>query len=382
MLKNRILIALIWFFLLLLFFFQNSYKPIIILCFFSIILILDTLLFIFSVKKYQVSTYLKSDILDNKNISGSIHLNTENRFIFNKAIINLVLINQLTNERTKKKITSFGLKGIGEKRDFEMSSKYSGNLRLEIESIKFTDFLNLFEVIGKGEKREDELVIYPDSYYFEVTPPTFVGETNQIALAVNQNNAKQGDMFDFKAYEVGDPVKNIHWKLSMKEQELIVRELSEEMSHKQFIILETNFLTSKNKISNKSLHALLSSFVSTIESMVESNQIIAIGWLSQKSQSIQIETIDSKEDLQIIEKCLADISYQKSDSLVWDYFKSYLTQVDYSRIIYLYPDRTSGSFNEFPQSFPIAVGEKRTVSADITHINANQYEVDIANLII
>lgn len=380
--KNRILIVLIWFFLLVLFFLQNSYKPIIVLSFFSIILIIDILLFLFSAKKYQVSTHLKSEFLDNKKISGQLTLKTTNRFLFNQVIVNYMLVNQLTNETIKKQVSFFNLKNNDETLNFQLESEYSGKLRLEVESIRFSDFFHLFEISGIGEISEEELVIYPDSYHFEITPPNFLGDANQTSLVINQNRAKQGDMFDFKTYEVGDPVKNIHWKMSMKEQELIVRELSEEASHKQLILLETNYLTTDSKVSNRSIHALVATFVSTIETMVENNQTITIGWLSQTSQTIQAETISSKENLQLIEKCLADISYQQADGLVWHYFKDYITQVNYSRIIYLHPDLTRGNFNEFPQTFPIAIGENSNALPNTTHIHAEHYEADIANLII
>ncbi|MEG0731890.1 MAG: DUF58 domain-containing protein [Vagococcus sp.] len=381
--KNRILVGLIWFFLLFVFFIQNSFKPIVVLAFLTIVIVIDLIGFIFSKKAYHISTHIKGDLSNASKMSGCVKVTTPNHFLLNKMIINLSLVNQLTNEEVEKKLVLFPVKKKEEELEFELQSEYCGNLQLIIKSVQFSDLLGLVKLNGQGTSTEEAMVIYPKTVSFQLTSPNYFGNSEQMSLVVNQNLAKQGDMFDFKTYEVGDPVKNIHWKLSMKEQELIVRELSEEAAHKQLVILETNYLKGTGQVKGLVLHAMIASFVSVMEEMCTNHQTVSIGWFSQSSQSIQVETISSVEDLQIIEKCIADISYQEAPSLVWHYFREFMSQISYSRIIYIHPDVTGDILDELPQTISIAVGDKTKQSISTSlYINANQYEADITSMVI
>lgn len=381
--KNRILIGLIWFFLLLVFLFQNSFKPVVVIAFFTIFIITELLGFIFSKKTYTLSTHITGDLTNASKIKGYVTLTTPNFFLLNKVVVKVSLVNQLTNDSVEKKLVFFSTRKEKQEIEFELNSTYCGNLQLNIQSVKFSDLLGLIELKGQGTVTEEAIVIFPQTASFELTAPNYFSHSEQVSLVATQNLVKQGDMFDFKTYEVGDPVKNIHWKLSMKEQELIVRELSEEAALKQLVILETNFLKDSTHVTGDVLHAMIATFVSIVEEMCANHQPISIGWFSQSSQTIKVETISSREDLKIIEKCLADISYQENTHLVWHDLEENMNQVSYSRIIYICPEGTKENVNEFPQTVPIIVGNHLSnVTPNNNYISANQYEADITSMVI
>lgn len=377
--RNRSLFTLIYVLLIITFLLQNSFISIVILLFFTTILVFNLTIFFLSKKEYIIKTQIRGNIIDSSNLTGVVEVETPSTFLLNKIIINLSLVNQLTNESIDHNLVLLSSKQKKQVVTFDLTSLHCGNMRLQINSVYFSDFLRIIKIKGRGSFSEDSFTLFPNTSSLKITEPIFFDRSKEVIQATNEQLSKQGDVFDFKTYELGDPVKNIHWKLSMKERELMVKEFCEETNQTQLVILETTYLEEGAKATADDLHVMVTTFVSIIEEMVSNHQTVSIAWLSQMTQTIQIETLTSIEDLKIIEKCLADLTYQKSSNLVWHFFEKNINQSTYSRIIYVHPDSKEISINSFPELVPITIGTKPVGNH---YINVNQYILDISNLII
>lgn len=58
-------------------------------------------------------------------------------------------------------------------------------------------------------------------------PPDFAGEEQQGAALRPRPGGGPGEDYDLRSYRPGDPMKSVHWKLSTKRDELVVREVLE-----------------------------------------------------------------------------------------------------------------------------------------------------------
>ena len=80
-------------------------------------------------------------------------------------------------------------------------------------------------------------VIYPRPVQLELTlSRDAVGETGDSGLTRSRKGTDASEMFDIRSYVPGDDIRSIHWKLSGKTDELIVRQASDR-THYDLVIL-------------------------------------------------------------------------------------------------------------------------------------------------
>ena len=98
------------------------------------------------------------------------------------------------------------------------------------------DLLHLFrERVAPFD--EVRTVIYPRPVQLDLTlSRDAVGETGDSGLTRSRKGTDASEMFDIRSYAPGDDIRSIHWKLSGKTDELIVRQASDR-THYDLVIL-------------------------------------------------------------------------------------------------------------------------------------------------
>jgi len=119
-----------------------------------------------------------------------------------------------------------------QKVDFQLTSKFCGKIKIHSDFIAVYDPIRLFRA-KTAHNIETEITVMPsyqelngyilDSYYIDDESTKF-------------SQVKPGDdpseVFDFHEYHMGDKPSRIHWKLSSKKDEFIVKELSMPINEK------------------------------------------------------------------------------------------------------------------------------------------------------
>ena len=105
--------------------------------------------------------------------------------------------------------------------------KCCGEIRFHCEQIQVRDVLRLFAIKGTPFP-ELSTVCYP--MRMEVCAEasrTITGISRQEGAVQNRKGSDPSEMFDIREYVPGDDIRSIHWKLSSKTEELILRQASE-----------------------------------------------------------------------------------------------------------------------------------------------------------
>jgi len=106
-----------------------------------------------------------------------------------------------------------------------------GMLSLELAKVKIFDMLRIIRVRVKGNKggvlRNTRLVVFPGYIPLE----SAIKDYSDLGLeSENYSKSKKGDdpseIFNIREYSEGDKISRIHWKLSAKQSELIVKDYS------------------------------------------------------------------------------------------------------------------------------------------------------------
>lgn len=106
-----------------------------------------------------------------------------------------------------------------------------------ITSCQFSDLFGMFTLTKLVPQTTCECLVLPSS--FEILPLNFApGDPGSeiMARATEDLNAPS----DIRVYQTGDPIKKIHWKLSLRKNELLVRKYDEPVLTDALVLLDTS----------------------------------------------------------------------------------------------------------------------------------------------
>lgn len=115
-----------------------------------------------------------------------------------------------------------------------LSTAHVGTFELKVESVRWDDLYGLFSLKKKGFRSEETLVLPRP---FDIEKPTFsVSEEGDAALKRASEDYSAPD--DLRAFQPGDAMKRVQWKLYARKGELLVRQYESPMPPDTLILLD------------------------------------------------------------------------------------------------------------------------------------------------
>ncbi len=110
-------------------------------------------------------------------------------------------------------------------------SDYAGNLEITLRSVRVYDYLKLFS-LKKRLKGELKVAVLP--VYYELSENQLQSRSPSLSESDNYSALKSGDdpseVFAIREYREGDRQQRIHWKLSRKFDQLMIKEFSDPLN--------------------------------------------------------------------------------------------------------------------------------------------------------
>ncbi len=351
MLQSRIF-GVIWLIFSIVFFiFDDSYLGLLLLVLtgvLTILLILNVVLL-----KNKLFFDLQTEGTVHKNEPGRLTIQVKNKSILpiSKVRVSLEFENKLTDELdTKAFVLSLNSRG-SESLLLDMSSKYCGQIRVTVKKIRYYDFLGIF-------KRETEmnsvsqLFVLPQTYPINVTvSDSNVGFVDSHSYEINRRGTDGLEVFGIKEYSHEDNLKHIHWKLTSKFDELIVKELTEAVNYTFLILIDLTIENKHDKNNPGVIDAMMDTFISTSEALLAEGHEHSIGWLDKETDFIQIEDIYSTDQLTFLLKQILLLEQIESNATVLDKFTQSDARERFSHLIYLTSEKSlAASTHELAQT--------------------------------
>lgn len=322
-----------------------------------LLLILTGVLFIFLILnivflKDKLTFNLKTEGTVHKNELGRLTIQVKNKSLFpiSKVQAALNFENKLTNELdTKNIILSLNSKG-SEELPLEMSSKYCGQIRVTVKKIRYYDFLGIF-TRTVDVNSSSQLFVLPQTYPVNV----IVSEANVgfIDSYLHENNRRGTDgleVFGIKEYGQEDSLKNIHWKLTSKFDELIVKELTEAVNYTFLLLIDLTVKNRNDKNDPAVIDAMMDTFISISEELLNKGYEHSIGWLDKETDFVQIETIYSTDQLTSLLKEILLLEQIESQASLLDKFTQSDARERFSHIVYLTSEKGHLTTNDLAQT--------------------------------
>lgn len=213
----------------------------------------------------------------------------------------------------------------------DIKSNSIGKILINVSSFSVYDYFGNFRT-HKQINKQSELYILPEPYHLNFArKDLLVGNSEFIHISGEEKGFNIYDIIGFKEYEIGDNLKQIHWKISSKIDELIVKEMSKPKEKSYFVLLEPA-LKGNNP---KEINMLVEMFYSLSNLLLESGQTHTIGWFDHEQNDIRVKEIYSLKQLNNSLRELLVIDFNHSGSKSLESFIRSKHYVKTSNLIYI-----------------------------------------------
>lgn len=258
--------------------------------------------------------------------------------------IDLIIQNGFSSKQHKKElmVTMDGRSNLSVSCDLQ--SEYVGNLHIAMKGLQCYDYLKLFS-LRKKCKDSIKIAILPD--FYEVEEEIVTNRGRQYVESEYYSQTKSGDdpseVFAIREYREGDRIQRIHWKLSSKQNELMIKEFSDPLNCSILIYLDMSI--SKDKDYLVYLDALLESAMSLSYSLLMKKQYHYFSWFDNKRGVCRrVQVLSEKDFYETMAGLLENANPMNLSDGLWTYLAQYPKE-QYTDIFYITGELTDAKLD-------------------------------------
>ncbi len=264
-----------------------------------------------------------------------------------------------------------------------------GSERITIVHVKCYDLLGLF-CWKKPGTAQQEVLVYPAELQLN-TRFTRRPETIISGELYDQNRKGQdvSEVSGLRNYEKGDSLGRIHWKLSSKLDELVVREFGYPSNYSILILYDLMRKFGEKEISNECNDAVLAMTAAVSHSMVERNFEHNVGCVTDgKMQNFPVYSLATYEQMVLNLICHPVLKKDNSGDSIYHFLQEDFRQ-RYTKIIYITSEYEESSVRQLSREVDMTIiqvsenSEKEYMSAEgysVIPINADTYQKKMHNI--
>lgn len=218
---------------------------------------------------------------------GSLILENSAVLPAGKLEILLRMVNDLTGEENQLEFS--GALGPGEQGqwDFQMESRHCGRVYMEVKSARIMDVFGIFS-LNVPVKAGARVTILPDLYPCDAAVNEAFSRSDE--GTASRKGEDRTEVFQLREYRYGDDIRQIHWKLSAKTDEMILREGSSPIDRELLVFWD------KGKESTPAgMDAMAEVTASVCQALCEGGSRFNLAWT--EAEEARIRQIGSMEQL-------------------------------------------------------------------------------------
>ena len=129
------------------------------------------------------------------------------------------------------------------------------------------------------------------------------------------------ETFGFRTYVPGDPIRQIHWKLSQKTDSLMVRELGLPVAEEVLLLLDTS--TTGKEDAADALDAAMTALLSLSRSLTEQGIAHSVGWKNRELEELSLCTVQDQQDCTAVREQILTAAAAPDAESICDCFRKW-----------------------------------------------------------
>lgn len=301
------------------------------------ILIAAVLWFVLPILSWGLNIYnrshihvsVKSPAMASKHseIQGIVEVKNDGRLPVGCMYCRISMENRLTQERHSTWIAlSSSANGKTEKA-FTYSTKYCGYIVIKIEELYLMDWFGFMPTTMKAEA-VCKCSVIPDTFSMDVLLNVATAQSiDSDSWSQVMKGNDYSEVFAIREYVPGDSLKQIHWKLSSKLNELLVKEPS--LPTQKSLLLFWDKYTAQG--SPKEMDAMAEVVASVAQSLSDQGISYKLGWT--EGNSVVLEDVESENQLIPLIPRMIKSGNTKKEVLVSNIYEQQ-SQETFGKVIY------------------------------------------------
>lgn len=221
-------------------------------------------------------------------VKGKVIVSNQRHMIYRCVKINIKIENLLTGESACEQVLSTLYAFGNSEFSVKYKSEYCGTIEVSCENARVYDFFGLtYRKLKIAESRSS--TVLPDVFPIDIKLNAALGVNGEVQTYADRIGSDLSEVYDFREYVQGDSPKQIHWKLSQKHNELIVKQGSIPTEHQVLMIFANSALMPLE------CSVAAEAFISISQSLCEAHIFHELMWFYGKT-AYRYE-IECEEDL-------------------------------------------------------------------------------------
>ncbi len=271
----------------------------------------------------SVSFYLNEDSAV-KNQDFPVQLIVENKGLLpvGKSEAEIEYYNVFNNEINSFKVY-FPIQATNSQSiTFDIRSKFCGIVNVSCAYVRIYDPMRIFS-FRIAKKLNTEIPVMPEGHEIsgEISFTDRVNEDSQL-FSVHKAGDDPSEVFDLRDYNPGDRLNRIHWKLSSKKDDLVVKDYSLPVDIPSTVFLNLKCYE-KTKYTLPVFDTLIETLVSVSKFMLENERSHTIVYYNEKNELFMEILVRNLEDLSY---AVRDIIYSVTDNAGCEIPEQYFTE--------------------------------------------------------
>ena len=176
--------------------------------------------------------------------------------------------------------------------EIEMDPPHAGRYEFTAGQLRIMDHLGIWSRKAGAEYRTG-FTVMPDIYDIRMASAAVAAMPESDMESNKTRGTVSGDTVDIREYVPGDPVSNIHWKLSEKTDKLLVRELGSPQSDQYLLILDNAADAAHD---TEALDAVASVYASVIHALIQNDMVCYAAWTDPESGRAVIKRVADEDE--------------------------------------------------------------------------------------
>jgi uncharacterized protein (DUF58 family) len=322
----------------------------------------------------------KVSIQKNESLPIQLKIHNKHLFLTCMCMVKLTIQNELLQQE-ETRLFFMTATHSGHTVEQVISSRYCGMIKCSISELKIYDALGLFSF-----RKETE-----SSYFVSILPSVYplMAMSSKIQQDIKNNIISRtvkgndpSEFMDVREYRDGDRLARIHWKLSDKYDQIMVKDFGDPISNDVLLLFDLN------GNSDEKICGLLDAVYSISNFLIKNQITYEIQWYDSVHERAVLTEIAQNNDLvSAFEAIMAKSRYQKQ-SWILKNCNNVCDYKPYSVVLYLCSEITSNSIALIHKRLAgsriniLLVTDVPGTRTDLTVLDLKNIKENMSNLVI
>lgn len=299
----------------------------------------------------------------------SIELNNPTIFPISNLKIYLTYKNSFTDKINKKDFIVSIDHNTKTNVTVHLFSEYSGNLELNLKGIRIYDYIKLFS-LKKKLNSEKRVAVLPN--FYEILEDYKPNYSRNVAESEHYSRVKGGDdpseVFTIREYREGDRLQRIHWKLSTKQDKLMIKEFSEPINCSVLLFVDLAIPSGIDTLTL--IDALLECSFTLSRFFINNGQFHYFAWFDKKHGECRRIRMNKESDMFLaVDGLLQTTAFSNGAESLKNYLAEFTNEI-YTDFYYITGDLSDNSLEAVSMvksgtKHIIYIGDSRTNLAEV-----------------